>query len=70
MLVFLCSIVFAQDIDPVMQAAESELMRSFQILQQQPEPAYWIGLGIHDIHNIDLRTSLTILILIVFMLLH
>ena len=57
MLFFLCSVVFAQDTDLVMQAAESELMRSFEILQQQPEPAYWIGLGIHDMHSIEIQAT-------------
>jgi TldD protein len=45
----------AQDV--VLAIAQEEMMRSFQFLQQQEEPAYWIGIGINDTKSIQLQAT-------------
>jgi TldD protein len=55
MLFLLSHIALAEDL--VILAAEKEMLRSFTILQEQEEPVYWIGLGIHDTHNIEIQAT-------------
>ena len=45
------------DDDPLMAAASAELDRVAAALSEQPEPAYWIGLGIVDRTVVDVQAT-------------
>ena len=43
--------------DPVLETATAEMNRIYEFLQTQEKPAYWIGLGIHEVQNLMLQAS-------------
>ena len=43
--------------DPVLDTAQAEMTRVYDFLQTQEKPAYWIGLGIHEVQNLMLQAS-------------
>ena len=50
------TLAFANE-DPLLNAAKQELDRTYQFLQKQKQPAYWIGLGITDVRNHNIQAS-------------
>ena len=57
MVLFLISIWQAIASDEVLEIANKEMMRSYQFLQQQEEPAYWIGMGINETKTINIQAT-------------
>ena len=43
--------------DPVLHTAQAEITRIYDFLQTQEKPAYWIGVGIHEVQNLMLQAS-------------
>ena len=43
--------------DPLMESAQQEILRAQEILFSQVDPAYWIGLEIHDVYELQLQAE-------------
>ena len=43
--------------DLVLNTAMSEMDRVYRFLQTQEKPAYWVGIGIHEVQNLILQAS-------------